>query len=100
MSKWSISRRTMLRGLGAGIALPFLDAMAPAGGLGRLASAAESLAGGAAAAASPVRMALFFLPNGMNYTEWVPGGEGKEFKLSSTLAPLEKVKDDLTVLTG
>ena len=58
----SISRRTVLRGLGASFALPFLEAMSP------VVAAAE------AAPANPVRLAFCFVPNGVNLKNWVPQG--------------------------
>jgi hypothetical protein len=97
MSKrWPISRRTMLRGLGASMALPLLDAMGP---LGASAFAADAPAG-AAAAATPLRMAMFFLPNGMCMEDWTPSTEGAGFELPPTLKPLESLKDQVTVLSG
>jgi hypothetical protein len=83
----------MLRGIGAAIALPLLDAMIPSS-----LSAAVSRAGGPAA--PPVRMAMFFLPNGMNMSQFLPAETGSDFKLTPTLQPLEKVKNDITVLSG
>ena len=103
--KSPISRRTMLRGLGTAVALPFLDAMLPAGGLIRAAEAAGVTGGAGAAAAgkaavAPLRMCMMFMPNGMNYAEWTPSGEGKTWELSKTLSPLAKVKNDVMVLSG
>ena len=89
----AISRRTVLRGIGATIALPLLDAMAP--NLARSASAA-----GAPSAALPRRMATFFLPNGMNMDQWIPSSTGESFDLSPTLEPLRPFKDQLTLLQG
>lgn len=88
----SISRRTVLRGLGTAIALPFLEAMAPA----------VSLAGRASrpAAAAPVRMAFLFVPNGVNMTHWTPESTGSDFDLPYVLQPLAAMKDDLLVLSG
>ena len=94
-----ISRRTMLRGLGVGMALPMLDSMIPANGLARAAAGAVGGAGGAAAKA-PVRSCFMFLPNGVAYDDWAPTGEGAAYELSKTLAPLKTVKDDLMVLSG
>lgn len=83
-----ISRRTVLRGLGAAVALPWLDAMAS-----RVLSAP-------APAKIPNRLAFLYVPNGINMAEWTPKGEGKSFELPYTLQPLAAVKDDLLVLTG
>ena len=88
-----LSRRTLLRGAGAALALPWLEAMMP-----RQASAAESE--GHAPEDAPVRMAALFVPNGVRKDMWTPEGSGKEFELSSTLQPLESLKDRLLVLTN
>jgi Protein of unknown function (DUF1552) len=81
----SISRRTILRGMGAAVALPFLDAMAPA----------------ARAAVKPVnRFLAFYTPNGMAMEYWSPKGEGKDFELSPILEPLAPFKDQMLVLSG
>src|ERR1700693_4045702 len=79
----SLHRRTFLRGLGtAAIGLPFLDAMAPA-------FAAST------APEAPVRMAFFYLPNGMIMDAWSPNYEGKLGELPRTLKALEPYKDDV-----
>ena len=88
MSLKPISRRMVLRGLGASIALPFLDAMVP------------SFASAATQSAAPLRMAMFFLPNGMNMAQFLPTDSGGDFKLTPTLEPLARVKDDITLLSG
>ena len=85
-----ISRRTVLRGLGTSLALPFLEAMAPA------VAAAESVSAGAA----PVRMAFCFVPNGVNLKNWVPERAGSDYELPWSLQPLSALRDDLLVLTG
>ena len=82
-----ISRRTALRGLGTAIALPWLEAMSPA--FART-----------AAPASPMRMAFFYVPNGVHMADWTPSAEGAGFALPSILKPLEPFKDDLLVLSG
>ena len=87
-----ISRRTMLQGAGAALALPFLDAMSPA----RLWS--QSRAG--AAATSPHRFLAYYLPNGQAMPHWTPKGEGRDFELSEILEPLEPFKDQLIAFTG
>ena len=81
-----ICRRTVLRGLGAAVSLPFLESLAP-----------RVLAG--APAKPPVRMAVLYMANGINPNTWTPKGTGRSFELSPTLAPLQKVKDDLLVFT-
>jgi hypothetical protein len=82
-----LSRRAVLRGAGAAVALPLLDAMSPA-------------FGAAAPAAGPKRMAFVFVPNGINMADWTPRAEGASFELPRTLEPLNPVKSDLLVLTG
>src|SRR4051794_21580884 len=84
-----LSRRTVLRGLGTAIALPWLEAMTPA------------FARGAAAAANhPLRMAFFYVPNGVHMQDWTPKAEGSGFELPEILKPMASFKDDLLVLTG
>lgn len=83
-----ISRRTLLRGAGAALALPWLEAMAPR----------AALASGTASA--PVRMAFLFMPNGVHPKFWTPEGTGSDFSLSPTLEPLAEVRDQITVLTN
>lgn len=96
MSIRPLSRRTVLRGLGAAVALPFLDAMAPSVLRAGVAGAASTTATGAA----PVRMAMFFLPNGMNMDQFLPAEAGTDWELPATLEPLAPVKSDVSVLSG
>lgn len=92
-----ISRRTVLRGLGVTMALPWLECMGSVGGR-TLASASAS----AAAAASPVRLAFIFMPNGVNFDAWQPtaGASPTDFKLSATLEPLAEVRKHVNVISG
>ena len=83
-----ISRRTVLRGLGVSLALPWLEAMVPASVLA------------ADAVKSPTRMAFLYVPNGVMMESWTPAKEGADFELPKTLLPLKGVREDLTVLTG
>jgi hypothetical protein len=87
MSK-RISRRTVLRGLGAAVALPALEAMSP---LRALAGDKPSL---------PLRMAFLSVPNGVNNARWFPQELGAKFILPKTLAPLDPVRDELLVISG
>ena len=85
----ALPRRTVLRGLGAAVALPFLDAMLPAASLR------------ARAAAAPVRrFQTFYVPNGMAMEYWTPKGEGSAFELSPILEPLAPFRDQLLVVSG
>jgi len=86
---WQVSRRTVLRGFGTAVALPWLEAMAPA----------AELAGGTVKDA-PKRMAFLYVPNGAHMQEWTPKAEGRDFELPYILEPLKAFKDDLLVLSG
>ncbi|WP_375582986.1 DUF1552 domain-containing protein [Cyclobacterium xiamenense] len=86
--KWHISRRRMLKGVGAAIALPFMEAMASPLGLG----ARYSNDG------FPVRSSFLFMPNGVHPGRWTPEGTGRNFTLSPTLSPLAHLKEDILVL--
>ena len=87
------SRRRFLRGLGTLIALPAMES------LGTAAWAAPVKSG--LAAKHPLRMAFIYSPNGKNMDHWTPsGGVGSGFALSRALKPLEKVKDDILLISG
>lgn len=87
----SISRRTLLRGLGVSLALPVLDSVMPARALAA-ASASSSV--------PPLRMAFMFVPNGVFVPDWTPQTAGFGFDLPYILEPLASVRDDVCVLTG
>ena len=87
----SLSRRTLLRGLGAAVALPTFEAMRPA---------PSAFAAPAAGSAPPLRLGFVFVPNGAHMPAWTPAAEGTDFDLPATLEPLADVRDKLTVLTG
>jgi len=89
ITKKSIPRRTFLRGMGATVALPLLDAMVPA-----FASAAQGQA------KPPVRLSIITAPNGMNMEKWTPAADGRSYTLSPTLEPLAAFRDRFLVLTG
>lgn len=83
---WHLSRRTLLRGVGAAVTLPWLEAMLPAQGPG---------------GRPPLRVAFLYHPIGAEATAWKGSrGEGRDFQLSPTLSVLEPVKDSLLVLDG
>ena len=89
----SLTRRHFLRGLGACMALPAFESLSPF----------KSSAAPAAVAArvAPTRMAFLYVPNGTIPSAWWPEGEGgKDFALSRTLQPLEKVRHELQVISG
>ena len=75
-----LSRRTILRGLGAALSLPLLDAMVPA--------------------ASPQRLAFIYVPNGILMDQWTPLTEGPNFELPRILKPLTPYRDNMSILSG
>ena len=83
----SISRRTLLRGLGAAVALPALDAMTPA-------------LAGKEAYKGHVRLAFTYVPNGIYMPTWTPAATGAKFELPQTLAPLTSLRDHILILSG
>ena len=88
VTKKAISRRTVLRGVGAVVGLPLLDAMVPAF---------------ATAATTPVaarRLGVVYHPNGVIYDKWLPIGTGASVEFSPTLAPLKAFRDQLIVVTN
>lgn len=89
ITKKHLSRRTVLRGLGAAISLPLLDAMIPA----RTALAKT-------AARPRPRMGFIYFPHGAIMDQWTPRGEGRNFELSPILEPLAPFKHQLTVISG
>ena len=84
-----VSRRTVLRGLGAMLALPVLDAMVPAlSALGKT-------------PAKPInRLGVMYIPNGMIMNKWTPLLDGAEFELTPTLSSLAPYRDQLLVLSN
>ena len=71
----SLSRRALLRGVGVGLGLPWLEAMIPCSAF----AASKVLK-------NPVRLAVLYMPNGVNTSAWAPQGSGRDFTLSPTLA--------------
>src|SRR4026208_1248626 len=89
ITKKAMPRRTFLRGLGATLALPLLDAMVPA---------ATPLA---KTEANPVRrLGFVFMPMGCDITRWTPPGENKLDELSPILSSLAPVKEHVTAITN
>ncbi|HZO55648.1 MAG TPA: DUF1552 domain-containing protein [Bryobacteraceae bacterium] len=85
----TLPRRTVLRGLGASLALPLLDSMLPPFSL-----RAQSVA-------KPVRrFQAFYVPNGMAMEYWSPKGEGRAFEFSPILEPLAPYRDQMLILSG
>ena len=82
-----ISRRTVLRGAGVTMALPWLESL-------------PAFADTTAPAAFPKRFAVLFMGNGVNEDHWSAEGSGADMKLSKTLAPLEPLKHKINVING
>jgi hypothetical protein len=82
-----LHRRTFLRGMGAAIALPMLDAMTPA-------------FGAPASGQKPVRLAFTYVPNGITMADWTPAAAGRGFEYTRVLKPLEQFREDTLVLSG
>lgn len=91
MSFKTISRRSVLRGLGVAMSLPALEAMAPRTRLLRASEAAKK---------PPVRLAWIFFPNGTNPREWEPTVEGPDWDLKPSLEPLADLRKDFSVISG
>ena len=89
ITKKAISRRTLLRGMGAAVALPLLDAMVPP-----LTALAQTPARPA------MRFGAIYTPNGVIPGRWFPETEGRGFDFSPSLKPLEPFRDRLLVLGG
>ena len=85
ITKLALPRRTFLRGMGATLALPLLDAMVPAL---------------SARAPGTPRFAAVYVGNGMNMWDWTPPTEGKGFELSPILQPMERFRSRTLVLSG
>ena len=89
----NLSRRTLLRGVGAAVALPWLESMGPLQNWARGATTPVSKA-------APNRMAFVYVPNGKNMVDWTPKTEGAAFELGHILQPLKNVQGHFSILTG
>jgi hypothetical protein len=89
LTKKHLPRRTFLKGMGAAIALPMLDAMTPA-----------LSAMGRSAAQSPLRLAFTYVPNGITMADWTPKGAGAAFELSRVMQPMAPFREEMAVLSG
>jgi len=85
ITKLALPRRTFLRGIGATVALPFLDAMMPA-----LSAQSKGVP----------RFAAVYIGNGVNLSQWTPPNEGVNFEMTPTLKGIEAFRDRLAVFTG
>ncbi|MEX2262232.1 MAG: DUF1552 domain-containing protein [Bryobacteraceae bacterium] len=83
-----ISRRTLLRGAGAALSLPWLEAMSSAAP----ATAQPKLS------EPPLRMAFLFMPNGVRPDYWTPPGDGDDYEITPHLKPLAELRSDFILL--
>src|ERR1700760_1965646 len=91
--KWRISRRQLLRGLGASVALPWLEVMSV--------NAKDITTAGSMAASEIPRRAMFtYWGLGVEITGFTPPDTGKDYTLTPSLASLAPFKDEFTVMTG
>jgi hypothetical protein len=86
-----LSRRTMLRGLGVSMALPWMESLTATG---------QPAVAGAAAAAPPLRLAVLFAGNGFHSKEWWARGSGKEMELGKVLEPVADFREKLLFVKG
>jgi hypothetical protein len=89
VTRQSIPRRTFLRGVGVGVAMPLLDAMVPA-----LTHAAQT------AATPRLRAGFVYIPHGVIMGQWTPAAAGADFELTPILKPLESFRDSLVVVSN
>src|SRR5439155_8716512 len=90
LSKKHVSRRAILKGVGASIALPLLDAMNPA------ATAWAATPAGSA----PKRLAFVGFPHGAIMDRWSPRQTGTDYEMSPILEPLQPLRQHLTIVSG
>ena len=91
MTTQRFSRRTMLRGLGVSMALPWFESLNVWG---------DEPLGGKKASAAPVRLAVLFAGNGFHSKEWWAKGQGKDMALGQVLAPLKDFREKLLFIRG
>src|SRR6202051_4938717 len=89
ITKKSVSRRTLLQGIGASLALPLLDAMIPAMAATRLSAAKPA-----------VRLGFVYVPNGIIQKAWLPTKAETDFEFLQTMKPLEPFRDQMLVLSN
>lgn len=88
------NRRGFLRGLGAAVSLPALEAFRPLMAQGVTRSTATTASG------APLRMAYLYIPNGVNLEHWRPNGTTSAYKMGRTFEPMERHRQDFQIFTG
>lgn len=99
MTRTHLSRRSLLRGLGVAVALPWMESMSP------LLAKAVAVTGAAAdlpspTAGPPVRIGFVYVPNGVNHGKWHIEGKGTDFALTPSLSPLKELRDKVLFTRG
>src|SRR5688500_6271862 len=95
MTRKPLSRRTVLRGAGACLSLPLLEAMFP-----RCVRADASFRAAERSVAAQPRMIFCYIPNGVNEEQWLPNDAGANWTISPTLQALKEYRGDMTLLSG
>jgi hypothetical protein len=88
ITKKHLSRRTILRGMGVSLTLPFLESMVPA-----------ATAWAAVPGKPKTRLSCLYIPHGATMDRWTPAKEGTGYEFSEILKPLEPFRDDITVIS-
>ena len=96
MKSTQVSRRTILRGAGVALSLPWLEAMLPKAG----AAPSTFKPWDKSNVAPAPRLVCCYVPNGVNIIEWVPQGSGENYTLSPTLSVLKDYRADFSVISG
>ncbi len=91
MTTHRFTRRTMLRGLGVTMALPWLESLNVWG---------DEAQGAREASQAPVRLAVLFAGNGFHSKEWWARGQGQSMELGKVLAPLQEFRDRMLFIRG
>ena len=86
LTRKALTRRTMLKGMGASVALPLLDSMMPA-----------LSAQGSGSKQAPMRLGFVYAAHGVIHSEWKPRQTGRQYELPSNLQPLEGVEVEITL---
>jgi len=91
------TRRHFLRGLGVCMGLPFLESLSP---MGRALAASAAPRKAITHSGAPLRTVFLYVPNGVNVARWQPTGEGEDYQLGETLAPLSGLKEHFQMFSG
>jgi len=89
LTRKALTRRTMLKGMGASVALPLLDSMMPA-----------LSAQGSGSKQAPMRLGFVYAAHGVIHSEWKPRQTGRQYELPPNLQPLEGVRDHFNIFTN